>query len=135
YYIDVVLLKLCMDGEIHWNLGKVAASLVRSPSLSDGDQKLATLKDVARLAQVSVSTVSHVINGRPDIPERTAARVRKAMEILDYRPNRLARALMKGRSERIGLLVYGRRWFVNPLHGLVLGGIADAIAKTDYCID
>lgn len=124
-----------MDGEIPWNLGKIAALSLRSPFLSGGDHKLATLKDVARLAQVSVSTVSHVINGRPDIPERTAARVRKAMEILDYRPNRLARALMKGRSERIGLLVYGRRWFVNPLHGLVLGGIADAIAKTDYCID
>lgn len=96
---------------------------------------MATLKDVARLAGVSVSTVSHVINGRDDIPERTAARVRKAMETLDYRPNRLARALMKDRSERIGLLVYGQQWFVNQFHGLVLGGIADAINKTDYCLD
>lgn len=97
--------------------------------------ELATLKDVARLAGVSVSTVSHVINGRSDIPERTAAKVRRAMEALDYRPNRLARALMKDRSERIGLLVYGQRWFVNQFHGLLLGGIVDAINQTDYCLD
>lgn len=96
---------------------------------------MATLKDVARLAGVSVSTVSHVINGRSDIPERTAAKVRKAMEMLDYRPNRLARALIKDRSERIGLLVYGQQWFVNPFHGLLLGGIVDAINKTVYCLD
>lgn len=96
---------------------------------------MATLKDVARLAGVSVSTVSHVINGRSDITERTAAKVRKAMEMLDYRPNRLARALMKERSERIGLLVYGQQWFVNPFHGLLLGGIVNAISQTDYCLD
>lgn len=96
---------------------------------------LATLKDVARLAGVSVSTVSHVINGRSDIPERTAARVREAMTRLDYRPNRLARALMKDRSERIGLLVYGQQWFINPFHGLVLSGIVDVINKTDNCLD
>lgn len=57
------------------------------------------------------------------------------MELLDYRPNRLARALMRDRSERIGILVYGQQWFANPFHGLILGGVADAISKTDYCLD
>lgn len=113
----------------------IVLTLERVRALRKDERHLATLKDVARLAGVSVSTVSHVINGRDDIPERTAERVRKAMAQLDYRPNRLARALMMDRSERIGLVVYGPRWFLNQVHGSLLSGIADAINQTNYCID
>lgn len=65
---------------------------------------MATIHDVARLAGVSVSTVSYVINGTRRISDSTAARVRAAMEETGYRPNALARGLASRRTRIIGLL-------------------------------
>ncbi|MHA7880757.1 MAG: LacI family DNA-binding transcriptional regulator [Saccharospirillum sp.] len=66
---------------------------------------MANIKDVAKAAGVSVSTVSRVINNSASVvPEKRQA-VLLAMEQLDYRPNTLARALVSNRSDCIGLLV------------------------------
>ena len=65
--------------------------------------KKATMMDVARLAQVSVSTVSHVINKTAPISEATAERVRAAIEQLHYSPNLLARSLRHEKSHLIGV--------------------------------
>ena len=53
----------------------------------------ATMKDVAALAGVSPKTVSNVVNDRPFVADATRARVRQAIDELDYRPNLAARAL------------------------------------------
>lgn len=66
---------------------------------------MAALKDVARLAGVSVATVSYVINGTKSVSPEVTARVLQAAEALGYRPNRTARALRTGRSEAIGLVL------------------------------
>ena len=65
-----------------------------------------TRADVARYAGVSTAVVSYVINNgpRPVAPE-TAARVRRAIELLEYRPNVSAQALRRGTTEMIGLIL------------------------------
>jgi DNA-binding LacI/PurR family transcriptional regulator len=63
-----------------------------------------SIRDVARLAGVSHQTVSRVLNDHPSIRESTKARVQQVMDELKYRPNRAARALVKGRSRTIGVI-------------------------------
>lgn len=63
----------------------------------------ATVKDVARLAQVSPKTVSNVVNGSAPVSEAMRTRVEAAMLELDYVPNLSARALRNGRSGVIAL--------------------------------
>jgi DNA-binding LacI/PurR family transcriptional regulator len=64
-----------------------------------------SLKDVAAVAGVSVRTVSNVVNRFPHVAPDTRARVEKALEQLNYRPNLAARSLRRGRSGLIGLVV------------------------------
>ncbi len=66
---------------------------------------MATLKDVAALAGVTVTTVSRVLNNRGYIAEKTRERVYGAMKQLNYRPNELARSLTKRRTSCIGVIV------------------------------
>ena len=65
------------------------------------------LKDVARAAGVSVSTVSRVITGSPLVNAETRANVQHAMDSLQYRPSRVARRLRRdsARANLIGLIV------------------------------
>ena len=63
-----------------------------------------SIRDVARLSGVSHQTVSRVLNNHPSIKPSTKARVLQVMEELQYRPNRAARALSRGRSRTIGIL-------------------------------
>ncbi|HBX79677.1 MAG: LacI family DNA-binding transcriptional regulator [Propionibacteriaceae bacterium] len=65
-----------------------------------------TRTDVARHAGVSTAVVSYVVNNGPrTVAPETAARVREAMETLEYRPNLSARALVSGTSNTLGLIV------------------------------
>jgi LacI family transcriptional regulator len=66
-------------------------------------QQPATLEDVASLAEVSAKTVSRVVNAEPTVSEKTRARVLRAIELLDYKPNLNARMLAGERSYLIGL--------------------------------
>lgn len=63
-----------------------------------------SIRDVARLADVSHQTVSRVLNHHPSIRPETKARVLAVMEQLQYRPNRAARALVTSHSRTIGVL-------------------------------
>ncbi|MCD1570847.1 LacI family DNA-binding transcriptional regulator [Agromyces mediolanus] len=63
-----------------------------------------SIRDVARLAEVSHQTVSRVLNDHPSIRPETRERVLQAMETLQYRPNRAARTLVTSRSNTIGVL-------------------------------
>jgi LacI family transcriptional regulator len=64
-----------------------------------------TIRDVAARANVSVATVSHVINGTRPVHPETVKRVRAAIEDLGYRQNTLARGLRRSETGTIGLLV------------------------------
>jgi len=68
--------------------------------------RAATIKDVARRAGVSITTVSNVLNGRiGSMSERTLARVQRVMEELNYRPNALARGLVTQQTGTIGVVI------------------------------
>ena len=66
---------------------------------------MATLKDVAEKAGVSVSTVSYVLNGRKKVKDETLKRINEAVQELEYSPNRIARGLKTSFSSTIGVLV------------------------------
>ena len=57
------------------------------------------MRDVARLAGVSVATVSAVINGKGTVSSKRTQQVLKAMEALDYHPDHIARSLQSGPIE------------------------------------
>ena len=64
-----------------------------------------TINEVARIANVSISTVSHVINGTKPVNEDTRRRVEDAVKVSNYTPHQLARSLRRGRTNTIGLVV------------------------------
>ena len=66
---------------------------------------MVTIREVAQLAGVSPSTVSHVINGTRFVSADARGRVRAAMEQLDYRPNALARSLRRGETLTLGMIL------------------------------
>ena len=66
---------------------------------------MATIKDVAKLAHVSVATVSRVINNKGYVNETTREMVLEAISELNYVPNELARSLFKKQSRIIGVIV------------------------------
>lgn len=66
---------------------------------------MVTIKDIAKIAGVSVTTVSKVINDYPDIGEKTKARVLKIIDQENYRPNAIARSLSTNKSNTIGIFI------------------------------
>jgi len=82
----------------------------------------ASIKDIARLARVSVSTVSRVLNHHPDASPEAREKVGKAVELLKYRPNSRARQLAKKTTETI-CLVLSNREVINAFHARILMGV------------
>lgn len=66
-----------------------------------------TIKDIARICGVSVSTVSRVLNNRPDVSEAVRQRVLSTVENMGYIPNNSARDLVRSKSDAIGVVVRG----------------------------
>jgi DNA-binding LacI/PurR family transcriptional regulator len=89
------------------------------------------MSDVAELAGVSHQTVSRVINGSPHVRPETRERVQAAMRTLDYRPNRLARALVTGRSNTLGVVSFDTTLY-GPASTLL--GIERAAHEAGYFI-
>ncbi len=87
-----------------------------------------TSRDVARLAGVSQSTVSRVLQNRGNVEESTRQRVLKALEDTGYVPNSQARAMRMRRSGLVGV-VTGR--ITNPFYPELLDGLARALAGAD----
>jgi LacI family transcriptional regulator len=67
--------------------------------------KVISITDVARLAKVSISTVSRVINNSPFVKEKNRKRVEEAVEQLNFHPSVLAQRLATGKSNVIGLVI------------------------------
>lgn len=94
----------------------------------------ATIKDVARVAGVSPSTVSRVISGSTRISGETVSRVRQVMDELDYRPNLLARSLVNRSSKIIAAaLPYApEQTFSEPFFFDVLRGVSSQAGQHGY---
>lgn len=66
---------------------------------------MATMKDIARIAQVSLSTVSHVVNGSRFVSPEITAKVQKVIDELNYTPSLVARSLKIKETNTIGMIV------------------------------
>jgi LacI family transcriptional regulator len=93
--------------------------------------RAATIVDVARVAGVSRQTVTRALNGLPDVSEATKQRVVAAARELNYRPNRSAQSLVRGRSVTLGLLVED---LANPYASELAGALSSAAAARDWAV-
>ncbi|EGR4156935.1 LacI family DNA-binding transcriptional regulator [Vibrio cholerae] len=90
---------------------------------------MATMKDIARLAGVSTSTVSHVINKSRFVSDEIVERVNNAAQQLNYAPSALARSLKMNRTKTIGMLVTTS---TNPFFGEVVKGVERSCYHQGY---
>ena len=95
-----------------------------------------TIKDVAKAAGVSPSTVTRVIQNKSTISDETKKRVRKAMKELNYHPNLNARSLVSSYTQVIGLVLPddSDAFYQNPFFPTVLRGITQIASDNDYAI-
>ncbi len=93
-----------------------------------------TIREVAKAADVSITTVSRALNGYSDVSEETRRRIMRVAEELNYRPNAVARSLVTNRTRTIGFLVSelskGRtgHYYLFP----ILYGMQDRLAELGY---
>lgn len=88
-----------------------------------------TLKDVAKKANVSLSTASYALNGSSRITEETKERVRKAALEIGYVPNGLAKSLKKQKSKIISFFISG---YKGPVFGQLIQGVQDVTQEKGY---
>ncbi len=89
------------------------------------------MADVARLAGVSVTTVSHVINGTRPASERTTRAVKAAIERTGYSQNVVARALARQRTQSLGLAISG---LSNPYFTDVIAAVEGAATAAGHTL-
>ncbi|MEK5477514.1 LacI family DNA-binding transcriptional regulator [Paenibacillus sp. FSL R5-0407] len=92
---------------------------------------MATIRDVAKHAGVSVATVSRVINETGYVHEDTRKKVETAIKELHYTPNEVARSLYKRKSRLIGLLLPD---IANPFFPELARGVEDEMQENDFRI-
>ncbi len=89
------------------------------------------MKDVARLAGVSTSTVSAVVNQNVPVSPERKERVLRAMAALHYQPDEIARSLKKGRTKAIGVVVPD---ITNAFYPEVVRGVEEAAFARGYAV-
>jgi LacI family transcriptional regulator len=90
-----------------------------------------TMDDVARLAGVSVSTVSHVLNGTRNVNPATRQRVDAAILEIGYRRNVVARSLAAGRTHTVGLSIAA---LTNPYFGSLVHAVEERLSEAGYVL-
>lgn len=88
-----------------------------------------TIKDIAKLAEVSVSTASLVLNQKKGVSSKTRERVLTVAKQLRYVPNNNARNLSRQHSKKIGLVITD---IANPFFGMLAKEINKCVRKCDY---
>ncbi|WP_158736762.1 LacI family DNA-binding transcriptional regulator [Alteribacillus sp. YIM 98480] len=92
---------------------------------------MTTIKDVAKHAQVSVATVSRVLNNNGYVNEDTKKKVVRSIEELNYKPNAVARSLFKKESKTIGLIIPD---IMNPFFPELARVVEDVMNKRGYTV-
>ena len=90
------------------------------------------MHDVARLAGVSIKTVSRVVNNEPRVDPETGARVRHAIQELGFRRNEQARSLRPGQASALLGLVTGD--LSNPFYSAIARGIEEVAQQRGYFV-
>ncbi len=92
---------------------------------------MVTIKDVAKMAGVSTSTVSRAISGKIPVDKETIDKVMKAVKALDYEPNALAKGLKEGKTNTIALIIPN---IGNPLFPPLAKGVEEVARKNGYTV-
>ncbi len=92
---------------------------------------MTTIKDVAKQADVSVATVSRVLNNNGYVNEDTRKKVLKAIDALNYKPNSVARSLFKKQSKTIGLIIPD---IMNPFFPELARVVEDVMHQHGYTV-
>ena len=92
---------------------------------------MSTMKDVARLAGVSTSTVSHVINNNRFVSDGVREKVEQAIRHLNYAPSALARSLKINQTHTIGMLLTTSS---NPFYAEVVRGVEESCYQRGYSL-
>src|SRR3984957_15134274 len=90
---------------------------------------MANMKQIARMANVSLGTVSHVLNDSARVREPLRKRVLEAVEALGYQPSQLARGLRRDKTDMIGMIIPD---VTNPFFPAVVRGAEDVAFSKGY---
>lgn len=108
-------------------------SLARLAPRASRESRAISLRDVARLADVSVATVSMVLNDNPRISRATQLRVQQVIDKTGYRPNRLAQSLSGRYTNVLAVLLPAlRHGFGDAYFGELISGVCDKAGKMGY---
>jgi len=109
---------------------------MRADKSGVGGRRPVSIKDVASASGVSLTTVSLILNnGASRISKPTRERVRKAIEDLGYRPNRLAQGLQNRRSNILAIVLPQlKHSFADPYFGELISGVYDRATRAGYRI-
>lgn len=93
-----------------------------------------TISEIAKIAGVSKTTVSRVINNRPDVREETRTRINELIREHDFSPNAFAKAISEQASHTIGVFTpHDENYiFSNPYYSEILRGISTEVNKHNY---
>jgi DNA-binding LacI/PurR family transcriptional regulator len=92
---------------------------------------MATIRDVARRAGVSVATTARALGDYGYVSDAARRRVQRAARALDYHPNAIARSMIKGRTQTLAVIVSDN---ANPFFASVVRGIEDVVLAQGYAI-
>jgi LacI family transcriptional regulator len=92
---------------------------------------LATIKEVAKKAGVSVGTVSNYLTGAVPVSPHLKKRVEKAIRVLNYHPNHIARSLKTQQTRMLGMVISD---ITNPFFPQMVRGAEDAAIKQGYLL-
>lgn len=90
-----------------------------------------TIREVAHEAGVSIATVSHALSGKRPVSAETQSRIRKTARRLGYRPNRVAAAMITGRTSTLGMIVPD---IGNPFFGQLVAAAERGAAARGYTL-
>lgn len=92
-------------------------------------KKRPTINDVARIAGVSMMSVSRAVNNKPGLGEETRQKILRIADEIGYRPNQIARSLATQHTSTIGLMIPD---VANPFFAQIARGAEDAAYENDY---
>jgi LacI family transcriptional regulator len=92
---------------------------------------MATLRQVAKRARVSVGTVSHVINGKVPVSPALRQRVEEAIVALDYQPDQVARSLKTGHTRTVAIVIPD---ITNPFFPQIVRGAESVFSRQHYSL-
>ncbi|SDC35818.1 LacI family DNA-binding transcriptional regulator [Halanaerobium congolense] len=90
-----------------------------------------TIKDIAKKANVSVTTVSRVLNNKPDVGDDTRKKILKIIDEMNYNPNSVARGLVMQKTHTIGLIIPD---ISNPFFPQIVRAVEDKAQELGYSV-